>query len=100
MFRWIIRSHKTTVRTLDTLEFKYSTLIYWIFNKQFVKFYDKILTPFLGYCIFIIEVILYVPLYLIFILPSIAFGLFKYTSNTQILKQVKVQKNNMDKINK
>ena len=99
MFKWIKRSNATTKRTLDLLEYKYSDFIFYFFNTIMVYIYSKIILNMCNYFIMVIEVLLYVPLFILFIFPSIFVEIFEYTSRSKIetKPKVNIKDENFDK---
>jgi len=99
MFKWIKRSNATTKRTLDLLEYKYSDFIFYFFNTIILFVYDKIILNMCNYFIMFIEVLLYVPLFILFIIPSIFVEIFEYTSRSKIddTPKINIRDENFDK---
>jgi len=96
MLKWIMRANSATKKVLDILEYKFSDLTYWTFNIMLKWVYDKIIVKMLNFTIMMVEILLYIPLYIIFILPSMLVELFEFTKNVKINNKVK---NKIDKLN-
>jgi len=97
--RWIKRTHLTTLRTLDKMETKISEYVHWFFNIFLVEVYEKIIINMLNWSVIALNILVYIPLFIIFIIPSISVELFLYSKKTPIPK-VRNDERQFDLINK
>lgn len=98
--KWIKRTHLTTLKTIDNMETKLSDITYWFFEIAIVYFYEKIILNFLTGVVYFLNVLMYLPIFIIFLFPSLFVELVIYSRKTRVEKPRRTNEVEYDLINK